>query len=387
MIQFQTEVSNQLLINPRLTEEEKKILLQLQNEFEQQYGSKGFFLVPSSGSSQKKNESVKLIALSRQSIVNSAMRFNQYFQTKSDESWGLVLPEFHVAGLGVYARASLVGASVFVSEWNVQTLKTWVNEKKISYMSMVPTQVYDIVKLNLQCMASIKKVFVGAGALSKELKQQARALEWPIVETYGMTETSSMIAVREQTESFAVLPQVEVRVEETLQIRCNSLLTASIQKIDQEIVVRSYKADDWLVTEDLVTLTVDASSGPMHLNLLGRRGDYVKILGEGVSLPELRERLEHLTQQLGYAVSSAALLAVEDKRRGHELVLVVDKSLQTQMGQLKALYNDSGRPYEKIERVYCLDQLPRTDLGKLKVEEVKSIIISKANEGDYGKHQ
>lgn len=387
MIQFQTEVENQLLINPRISPEEKQVLLQLQLAFEQQYGIKGFFLVPSSGSSQKKNESVKLIALSRQSILNSAQRFNQYFQSKRHESWGLVLPEFHVAGLGVYARASLVGASVFVSEWNVQQLSTWVNENKISYISMVPTQIYDIVKLNLACMASIKKVFVGAGVLSPELKTQAIALGWPIVETYGMTETSSMIAVREKTEAFVVLPDVEVQVEDTLQIRCSSLLTASIQKRDDNIIVRSFQTDEWLLTEDRATLVVEPFSGQKQITLLGRRGDYVKILGEGVSLPELRLRLEQLAQSLGGSTDSVALVALDDERRGYELVLVVDSKLQLQIEQLKVLYNDSVRPYERIDRIYYLEQLPRTDLGKLKVEEVKSIIISKANEGDYGKHQ
>lgn len=374
-----SKTENQLLVNPRISTEEQEELAALRAEFEKVYGTEGFFLVPSSGSSKKQDESVKLIALSRESIFNSAKRFNQYFTAQQSDSWGLVLPEFHVAGLGVKVRAHLAGAHVYTAEWNVNLLRDWVNSHQISFISMVPAQIYEIVQLKLRCMDSIKKVFVGAGALSADLSHQASELGWPIVETYGMTETCSMVAVREKSEHFLPLPGVSFQVKETLHIKCNSLLTASIQKKQGGLNLKKFDLDEWFVTEDRANVFQSVDGKSIQIELLGRQNEYVKILGEGVSLPELKEKLELILRETGCKAGAVVLLPLVDARRGTQLVLVGEGLGVEEVNRIKDRYNSVVRPYEKVLDVYCLESLPRTELGKLKVEELKSIILAKDN--------
>lgn len=376
MISFDLDAFNQMPLNPRLSEDEKHTFFELRNEFEIQQGRRGFILVASSGTSKNLNESVKLIALKVAAVLNSARRVNAYLGAESTDNWGLALPSFHVAGLGVRARAFLAGALVFELDWNPATVQQQLAEKNISYISLVPAQVFDLLQAQVSAPAGLKKVFVGAGSLTDEMREGIMSLGWPVVETYGMTETASMIAIREQGHDFKVMPGVEVRLnDEKLQIRCDSMLSAVVQKKAGVVQTETFAATDWYETRDHVRLT-QTSSGT-YLNLLGRQTDYLKILGEGVSLTELRATLQNLLLQQGVPPALAEICALDDARTGHRLVLVFEKQVDTfQAESVFKQFNLKVRPYEKLTDVVFIERMPRTELGKLKTEELKRIIES-----------
>ena len=362
--QFTEDCLNQLLVNPKATKQEKNDLIYLQFEFEKQFGNKGYFLVPSSGSSKTENESVKLIALSVSAVLNSAKKVNQFFALTADLNWGLVLPYFHVAGLGVYARAYCSKSLVCTSDWNPETLLSWINENQIHLISLVPTQVFDIVQKQLECPEHVKTVFVGASKLSAELKEKALELKWPIIETYGMTETASMISVK-LFDKLQVLPDIVVETEnDKLKVKCDSLMTCSIQKTNNQIVIKQPNAG-WLLTEDRCEITF--IEGKYYLNLLGRDSDFIKINGEGVSLSQLRSVLG-LHQDV-------TLVALPNQRTEHEVVLVVCENVQRD--QIKSIinaYNVKVRPFEYIKKFYTVEQFPKTDLGKIQFKILEDLI-------------
>ena len=383
MIKFAADSPNQLLVNPKLSQSEKNILNELKQEFEIKFGGCGYFLIASSGSSQKNSASVKLIALRVEKVLNSALRFNDFFQAGDQDHWGLVLPGFHVAGLGVRARAFLSAAKVFVRAWEPDQLELWVTENQIRYISMVPTQIFDLVQKKIKAPAALKKVFVGASTLSEDLRKQAIVLNWPLIETYGMTETSSMIAVKD-AELFQILPGVDVKTyEELLSVKCNSLLTAAIHKQDEKIEIKTFAEKSWFQTQDRVELIHNGET--VYLKFLGRAGDFIKILGEGVSLMELRNQLAKLISVNKLEIPNYELLAFDDARAGSKLVLVVENPVnKVRGGELIGLFNGLCRPYERIQHCIVVGQIPRTDLGKLKAEEIKRIIREELNKGTNG---
>lgn len=375
MIRFEPGFPNQLLINPRFSENEKAGVLSLKKEFEKKFGPDNYFLVPSSGSSKAAGQSVKLVALHRESVLNSARRVNFYLNAKKENSWGLFLPEFHVAGLGVLARAHLAGAEVETFMFDVGTIAKNLTESGISFLSLVPAQVFDLVQAGKRAPASVKKVFVGGGFLSSGLRQGISALGWPITETYGMTETGSMVAVRElHSQIFELMPGVSAKIQnELLSLHCDSLLSATVQKNGEEISLSEFARDSWFQTEDVAVLR-EYENGSF-LEIKGRRSDYIKILGEGVSLSELRDLILDAGMQLNLHPRQLEVVAVENERAGYELVLAVEESVTADQRQtLMTNYNESSRPYERISRTVVLRQIPRTDLGKLKTEELKRII-------------
>lgn len=375
VIDFNLEANNQLLVNPKISNSEKATLQELKKVFEGKFSDKGYFLIASSGSSQKVGDSVKLIALKIQSVLNSARRFNQYFEATAKVHWGLVLPEYHVAGLGVFARAYLSGAQVYSKEWMTDGIEAWFTENQVGYMSLVPAQIYDLVQANIKAPLCIKKVFVGASALNPDLRDKALTLQWPIIETYGMTETASMIAIKTD-DFFKVLPGVEVdNSDGVLKIKCDSLLSAKLQKTSEDIEIQSFNESSWYVTQDKVEIKKNPDG--VFLHFLGRDTDYIKILGEGVSLSELRDLLIRIALEKKLNPLNFEILAVGDERAGHKLVLTTEESVSEEDSKLlKDLFNQHCRPYEKIQECMSIGQIPRTELGKLKMDVLKHIVMS-----------
>ena len=367
MISFKPHLPNQLLLNPKLPNAERNILVELKEKFESRFSHSGFFLIASSGSSKRESESVKLISISHEAILNSARRFNQFFGAERHDIWGLVLPTFHVAGLSVLARAFLVSAQVVMTDWTADNMENWLKLNSISFLSLVPAQVYDLVQRKIQAPLTIKKVFVGAGALSTSLRADFRKLGWPVVETYGMTETCSMIAIREnQRKEFSLLPGVRVQCEEGfLKISCDSLAHSAIQKKQGDSIVTLF-ASDWLLTEDRARVSNEG------IEFLGRSSEYIKVLGEGVSLPELREKLDEISLSNNRGFGERYLFSVADERTENLLVLVVQNTVPEDVAEkLVAEFNRVVRGYEKIHKVVRVAQIPLTNLGKIKIEDLK----------------
>jgi O-succinylbenzoic acid--CoA ligase len=381
LINFELNAPNQLLYNPRINSEELLQLQGLQSEFENEFGKKNYLLLPSSGSSRGGNESVKLIALRIDRILNSANRVNHYLCSTPDEGWGLALPEFHIAGIGVLARAYLLQSSVHKLSGKLNTFAQEILQNDIQYISLVPTQIYDLIKNKTQCPDCVKKVFVGGGALAPNLKNQICELGWPIAETYGMTETASMIAVREKDEDlFRLFQNVLVKADESgrLAIHCDSLLTASLQQRDGKTHIDYYDGKSWFFSEDRAE--VIRMKSDVFLKILGRSSDYLKILGEGVSLIELKFELSKVCQSIGLSEFKYELLALENDRIGYELLLVIEDEVEKiTADNLMLEFNMRCRPYEKIKKVVHIDNIPRTDLGKVLLQELKEKVNSILN--------
>jgi o-succinylbenzoate---CoA ligase len=376
LISFDLKSKNQILVNPKLSEEERQTILELKEEFEKEFGAYDYILVPSSGSSKKVGQSVKLVALQVARILNSANRVNHFLKSTDQDHWGLVLPEFHVAGIGVLARAYLMQSKVFRFDWSVQNIAGDLEKNKISYLSLVPAQVFDLIQAEVKAPACLKTVFVGGGALTLEQRKQFVELGWPVVETYGMTETCSMIAVRyKDNDLFHLLNNVYVKAEnKKLSIRCDSLLTATIQKIDQKIEIKYYDDNSWYESEDQVDL-INMNS-EVYLRFLGRDQDYFKILGEGVSLSELRSLLSRVVMNYKLPVLSFEIVDLVDARAGTRLFLAVEESVTAELAEkVFQDFNRQCRAYEKIKQVVRVQKIPRTDLGKLKFENLKAIVV------------
>ncbi len=362
---------NQLLVNPRATPQEKEDLFDLKFEFEKHYETKNYFLVPSSGSAKSENESVKLVALHHDAIMNSAKRVNAHFNLNASMTWGCVIPWFHVGGLGVHARAFASKSAVHQSAWDVNQFVSWIVAHQIQLVSLVPAQIYDLVQKKVEVPKIIKFIFVGGARLNTDLKNKIKLLGWPIVESYGMTETASMIAIGEP-ENMRLLDDVQVGLTEgKLKIKCDSLMTCTLQKVNkntnQKIEIRKL-SNTWYQTEDLAEVSLQGQN--VVLKLLGRSTDFIKINAEGVSL-------DYLRQLLGLD-SRLALLAIPNERSEYEIVLaheivLVHENANLVLNIVKS-FNAQVRPFEKIQKVYSIDKIPRSDLQKIQYKKLEEIL-------------
>jgi len=370
---------NHLLLNPRWSEAEMRSISEVAQVITQQRRLQGHLWLATSGSTAESRGHIKLVALAKSAFLASAKSVNEHLRTSAEDTWLQVLPRFHVGGLGVEVRASLSQSRVVqdFAKWDPVRVHQVLAENKVSLVSLVPTQVFDLVQAGLQAPASVRAVIVGGGALNEGLYQQARKLGWPLLPSYGMTETCSQIAtasLESLTSSHMPLPEklshVEWRVtsEGLLQVRGPSLLTCYGQRQkDGRIQDWDPKTDSWLTTEDFVALQGSC------IRFLGRRNDFIKIGGEGSSLGRLREIFDRVVAEVAPSLApQVVLLDAPSARLGAEvhLVTVLDNKEEL-MSQIRDKFNGEVLPFERIREIKYISVIPRSELGKILWAQIK----------------
>jgi O-succinylbenzoic acid--CoA ligase len=325
-----------LLLNPRMPAEERERLESLLVEMA------GHVWLATSGTTG----TLKLTALSKEALLASAAAVNRHLQSDARDVWCSVLPTFHVGGLGIEARAFLSGARVVQMEWDPHAFAM----AGVTLASLVPAQVRDLVDLRLAAPPALRAIVVGGGALPGALYDEARALGWSVLPSYGMTETCSQVATATPASpELVLLDHVEARAEADgrLAFRGPSLLTG----YGTEDGFVDPKVDGWLVTEDLGKVE------GRTLQVEGRRGDFIKIGGESVDLARLDAILAAI------AGPHAAVVAIPDRRLGHVIHLAIDLTLDAVA--VASAYDQRVHPFERARAIHNVAEIPRSPLGKL----------------------
>jgi O-succinylbenzoic acid--CoA ligase len=364
--------TNQFFLNPRFSPNERAHLTLLISQVESSF--QGHLFVLSSGTTARSAEDLKWAALSKSGFLASAQGVNSHLQSTSSDVWLHPLPDFHVGGLGIWARSHLSQAKVVkLPVWSASEFVSQVLSCRATLTSLVPAQIYDLVNSRQMAPSSLRAVLVGGGALSPVLYQKALDLGWPVLPTYGMTEACSQVATarlnslsKDRSREaglpvLEILPHVQVRVGEGGKLRLfgSSLLSAYVFQGETGAQVFDPKEQGWFQTQDCGEVE------DRFLKILGRLGDFIKIGGESVELGRLNAIFEEIRVQMGLN-ADISLLPVPDERLGHVIHLVSNAELTLQDSvQFIELFNARVLAFERIRRWNPLTTLPRTALGKL----------------------
>lgn len=275
------------------------------------------------------------IALSKEALLQNARAVNMHLGIQSTDRWALTLPLSHVGGLSIHARTKLLGQRI--------------NNDEYEWISLVPTQVFDIVKNKTTPPKMIRGAIVGGDAIEEELYQQALKLGWPILRTYGMSELGSQLATEIKVgDGLKILShaQLKFEAEETL-VASKCLFTLKV-KTDFLTLTQFDRYGDWWALPDLVEMKNE------RLNILGRLDNVIKVLGVKLDLTSLERELK---VKLGLEV---ILRATPDERRGQRIILFTEKSVSLEE------VNKDLLGFQKISECRTVSSFPRTSLGKIK---------------------
>lgn len=290
----------------------------------------------------------KWVHLTSSAIERAAAASRESIGAAAGSRWVAALPDYHVGGFMVYARAGSVAQ--LEGRWNVERFCQLCAGSEFS--ALVPTQVADLVSSGKTCPSGVKAVLVGGGSLDEKLYECARRLGWPLVRSYGMTETSASIAVEEKPGSHWMTLQSDWEAtlsgDGCLCLKGVALFSGYIR--GQEGAWHYEKSGEWFQTSDRVELN------GRRLRYLGRADRMVKVLGELVSLPELESAIRK-------AVPDSAVLALPAERAGHKLVAVgiCGDALKKALNQ----WNERAVGYQRILHYYEVVEMPRTTIGKI----------------------
>ena len=333
----------------------------------------GHVLFETSGSSGNP----KWVALTKRALLVSAAAVNRHLQVTRESCWGLALPLNHVGGFGIAVRAYEAGCRLEHRDirWEPCLFRDWLADKGVSHTSLVPTQVYDLVKNRLTAPATLLAVVVGGGYLDLATGQAARDLGWPVLASYGMSEAASQIATQGLDlldapygpAPISLLPiwQAEATHDGLLRISGPALFSGYVRSGAFEPRIPA-----WHETSDRVVL------GDRMLTPVGRADTLVKVLGELVDPESIERELSSLSHgQL--LPGTFAVIAILDPRAGNALVPVFESSVDSEIiDSVLALYGKDAAGFRKLGRPVMMSNFPRSSMGKLRRAELAAMIDS-----------
>lgn len=239
----------------------------------------------------------KRIMLPKREMVRSAMRTIRYFNIDSNSRLHSCISPDYIGGRMMAVRSILAGCRLTWEAPSNRPLGDMLGEN-IDLLAVVPSQMIHILD-NIGEMPSIKNIIIGGAPIPNPLRERIIDSGLNCVETYGMTETASHIAlspIKSMTPKFHPLEGIFVEADRESRLVIDIL---GWQKI---------------TTNDIIEIDDDGS-----FTILGRY-DNVIISGGKKVQPEEVERI------LEAALGCEVLLTSEpDLKWGERVWLIVEK--------------------------------------------------------------
>jgi len=299
------------------------------------------------------------------SIAAAAIASLDRLELGSGGRFLLSMPLAHVGGASIVARCLAARSEIVLDpsdgSFDARRWNEAARAMDVTHASIVPTMLKRIVDSRLAPPSSLRKLIVGGAACDSELAREAIGQGYPVVRTYGMTETFAMVACEAFPGEGGVgrpLPDCDVRVVDgELRIRAGSIAA--------EIVPgRSLALDDegFLRTRDAGS--IDAS-GSLHVH--GRTDDVVITGGENVHPAEVEAVLLAID-----GVEGVVVFGEPDPLWGE--VVVAAYVGGPDASSLAASVRDRLSGHARPKRYVRLAALPTLPSGKVDRVAVRSLV-------------
>lgn len=307
----------------------------------------------------------KGVELSRRAVLASAAASAERLGWAPDDRWLLALSFAHVGGLSVLTRCLLARRAVVLAtgdRFSPRAFAARAAEARVTLASLVPTQLTQLLAdpATAQPPASLRAVLLGGAAASAALLEHAADRGWPVLTTYGLTETCSQVATQRPgtTNRGALgagepLAGVEVRCRAgQIEVRSPTLFTAYHLETPAP---PARDADGWFRTQDLGHL--DAAG---HLHVRGRADDLIVTAGEKVAPLEVEQAIERCP-----GVRGACVFGVPDPIWGARLAVGLEVADGFRMEHLSVLLRESLATFQRPRLYALLEALPLNAAGKI----------------------
>lgn len=307
------------------------------------------------------------VALSPGAFAASAAASSAVLPWQEDDRWLLGLPLAHVGGLSILTRCLAAGRCLVLpttggptaSSFDAEATLERVQRQRVTRMSVVPTQ---LCELSLApAPACLRVVLVGGAAAAPAQLERARSRGWPVLCTYGMTETCSQVTLQRPSEPLRTgssgrpLPGVALRiVEGRIEVRGPTLLTTTVP------ATGALAPDGWYRTSDVGELRDG------ELFVLGRADDVIISGGENVHPTEVERVLVSHP-----AIHEACVFGLSDTRWGELLACAIACRDPSQLRGLDAWLRERLASFKRPRRIAVFSELAHNATGKLDRELIR----------------
>jgi O-succinylbenzoic acid--CoA ligase len=287
----------------------------------------------------------KAVGISASALLKSAQSSNRYLSAEYGNTWSLLLPLNHIAGINVLIRSLELGTEPL-------DLRNFDGEyPRADFTAIVPTQLFRALNGDdnlLRHLQSARAVLVGGASLAPALRVQAEEAGITIVTTYGMSETTGGCIY-----NGTPLDVVEVKISDEKKIAIKGPVIAHTY-IGAVALWETQFKDGWFYSSDIGRIV----NGKIIVE--GRSDDVIITGGENISLSAIESSLhKHFPHK------SFAAFAIEDSQWGQALhCAVAGDGFPTRDEISEYLVQEFG-PAGKPKGYLFLPELPLIGIGKV----------------------
>lgn len=328
----------------------------------------------------------KAAVLRHRNLTSYIITSVEFAGAQDDEAALVSVPPYHIAGISAVLSSTYIGRRmVYLEAFEPGRWVRHVRAERITHAMVVPTmlgRVLDLVEGDGLGLPSLRSLSYGGGPMPAQTVERAlRVLpDVGLVNAYGLTETSSTIAVlgpEDHREAFASddpavrarlgsvgrpLPSLEVGVRDPLGNEVPAGVRGEIwvrgEQVSGEYLGRSLLNEEgWFTTRDAGEMD---EAGYLYVH--GRLDDVIVRGGENLSPGEIEAVLTDHP-----AVEDAAVVGVPDPDWGEKVVAAVvlrDGALAPE-AELREFVRERLRSTRTPEHIQLRSELPYSETGKL----------------------
>jgi long-chain acyl-CoA synthetase len=334
----------------------------------------------------------KAVELSHNNLTSYVTGTVEFESAAAEDAALICVPPYHIAGVGAALSNLYAGRKmVYLPNFDADEWVRLINAEQVTTATVVPTMLDRIITALEKYgheLPSLRNLAYGGSKVGLPLVRRALELlpHVGFVNAYGLTETSSTIAVLTPDDHRAAHSASDVAAVKRLGSVGRPVPGIELEIRDDEgkvlppgesgeLFVRGEQvsgrytgigsvldADGWFPTRDVALLDEDG-----YLFVSGRSDDTIIRGGENIAPAELEEVLiEHSH------VRDVAVVGVEDPQWGQAIVAVVVPAvgIDPDPEDLREHVRKSLRGSRTPDRVVFRDELPTTPTGKVLRREI-----------------
>ena len=295
----------------------------------------------------------QMITITRDQMIRSAHRTLDLVKPDVSRPALLCLDAKYIAGKMMVVRAWEAGMPLYVTEPEADPLAISDFDEPAGLTAMVPYQLARILEdeRSTDILNQMEYLLLGGAPITPQLYQQVQDLNVRVLQTFGMTETVSHIALRplngpDRSEFYTVLPGISI-----------------LQDEEDCLIIEMEELDHPLVTRDAVRILSDS-----EFQWLGRADNVVNSGGVMLYPEEIEKQLS-----LGGILSTDFFLAgIPDPAFGEQLVLLIEGDDHEVEKMVQEWCESNLDPYHRPRKIFLVSEFDRTDTGKVRRKETLS---------------
>lgn len=307
------------------------------------------------------------------SAVSSALNLG----VSPDDVWLCTMPLFHISGFSILMRSLVYGMGVrLYDKFDAKACAGELCKGQVTHSSVVAVTLDQVLReieqRQLRVSPRFKQVLAGGGPVPVSYLQRAEAHGIQVLQTYGMTETSSQTTTLQPADAKTKIGSAgkplflyQVKIDGAMTGEAGEILIKGPQVTPGYIGKfkdRAVQKDGWLATGDIGYLDSEG-----FLFVVDRRSDLLVSGGENVYPAEIEKVL-----MAHPSVREAGVCAMADSTWGEVPAAFVVLDDPEVLDELSQFCREQLAGYKVPKLFRMVDALPRNASNKLLRRELKT---------------